>query len=143
AFAQVQMTLTGVNGNSYAGVYTSPYTATIGPVGGAGVSTTVICDAFSAETYMNQTWKASVTTVAALNSQSYDALAALSIQLLNTSNATVQKELSFAIWDIFDASGVTNQFNSLGLGTTSNTIYTAAQAYAAAALSASYNGGYD
>jgi hypothetical protein len=120
ALATVNMELTGVNGNSYAGVYTSPYSATVN-----GVATTVICDDFSTESSIGQTWTANVTTVASVvagtssakfsPAQSYDAVANLATQLLSVSASSQQAViLSFAIWDIFDASGVQSWLTSHG-----------------------------
>jgi hypothetical protein len=130
------MQLTGVNGNSYAGVYTSPYYATVN-----GVATTVICDDFSTESSIGETWQANVTTVASVvagtssakfSSQGYDAVANLATQLLSISPATQQAiVLSFAIWDIFDASGVQSWFTSQS---DPSGVYSAAAALANTAL---------
>jgi hypothetical protein len=122
AFGQttVGMKLTGVNGNSYDGVYTSPYTAQVG-----GVSTTVICDDFATESYVGETWQATVTNVASVvagtskakfsPAQSYDAIAYLATELVNVDPASQQAViLSYAIWDIFDPSGVSAWFTQHG-----------------------------
>lgn len=144
ALATVNMELTGVNGNSYAGVYTSPYSATVN-----GVATTVICDDFSTESSLGQTWTANVTTVASVvagtssakfsPAQSYDAVASLATQLLSI-NASSQQAviLSFAIWDIFDASGVQSWLTSHG---DPSGVSGAALAAANAALTATYTAG--
>ena len=58
------MTLTGANSGSQAGVYTSPYTATID--GATGIA--VICDDFTSDTYFGETWTANVTNLSILAS---------------------------------------------------------------------------
>lgn len=138
AFAQVKMQLTGVGqGNVMAGVYTSPYAGTVD-----GTPTTIICDDFADDSFLNESWLANVSTVASLgvtkwgsNQQQYDAAAALSIQLLGTSNATQMGYISYAIWDIFDNSGVQSWLGS------SNPIYTTAYNMAQTALSQTYAAG--
>src|SRR5689334_12840939 len=58
-------TLTGVTGNYLAGVYTSPYFATINDDQGHSlVGIPVICDDFATDSYVGQTFQATVTTVA-------------------------------------------------------------------------------
>lgn len=124
AFGQTtaNMVLTGVNGSSYAGVYTSPYYATVN-----GVATTVICDDFGTESSLNESWTAYVSNVSGVTSpyakfsgtsvqnfgisvttqQAYDAVAALATALLGVSSSSTQAAIySFAIWDIFDNAGV-------------------------------------
>ena len=113
AFGQpASMDLTGVNGNSYDGVYTSPYYATVN-----GVQTTVICDDFETESYIGETWYANVTNVASVvagtssakfsPAKDYDAVANLATQLLSVPASSEQAIiLSFAIWDIFYPTGV-------------------------------------
>lgn len=144
------MVLTGVNGASYAGVYTSPYSATIN-----GVATTVICDDFGTESSLNQSWTAYVSSVSGVTSpyakfsgasvtgfgisvttqQAYDAVAALAIELLGVSPSSQQATIySFAIWDIFDNAGV-NAWSGLG------SILSEVNADAKAALSATYTAG--
>jgi hypothetical protein len=132
------MTLTGVGqGNVMAGVYTSPYTGTIN-----GTPTTIICDDFQDDSFLNESWQANVSTVANLgatkwgsNQQQYDAAAALSIQLLGTSDVTQKGYLSYAIWDVFDNTDVQAWLGS------SNPIYTAAYNMAQTALSQTYAAG--
>lgn len=118
AFAQtVDMKLTGAGGNIYAGVYVNPYTATID-----GVTTTVICNDFSASTWVGQEWDATVTyldgdltqtkqgakwisnggTLAGLN-QHYYATAYLTTMLLSASSNHQAALISFAIWSMFDS----------------------------------------
>lgn len=158
AFAQVNMQLTGVNGNSYGGVYTSPYFATVN-----GVATTVICDDFGTDSYIGEKWTANVSTVSnpttakfsasnvqqstnpttgftglgsLTTQQAYDAVASLATQLLGVSSSSQQAIiLSYAIWEVFDFSGVESQLGS------TNSVFLAAYADAEAALKSSYTGG--
>jgi len=110
------ITLTGVGDGSvvtnptYFGVYVDPYTATVG--GTSNVS--VICDDWSDNSYVPETWTAYVNTVAAATNgtatpsplfgngtTTYEELAWLGTQLLaNPTNQTVQAEISFAIWEL-------------------------------------------
>lgn len=107
-------------GNYMYDVYLSPYYAYIG---GATTETPIICDDFEDETYSNEGWTASVTngladsgtqmakenptvTGSQLNTD-YDAIAWLASQLLQPDLTLYQQALmSFAVWDIFDNSGV-------------------------------------
>jgi hypothetical protein len=119
---QTTLTLTGVNGESLGGVYTSPYIGTIG----TNTNVDIICDDFAAETYFNETWTANVTNLSQLSStspvqwttggesgsigagldseaQAYTVAAYLATEILNSGNtATQQEELSYALWGLFD-----------------------------------------
>ena len=138
----VNMSLAGVGaGHVMAGVYTSPYSGTVN-----NSPTAIICDAFADETFLNETWQASVSTVADLGAtkwggksaqQRYDAAAALSLKLMATSDATQMGVLSFAIWDIFDPSDV----QSWLAGQNSSSIYAIAHTAAEDALSKTYTAG--
>jgi len=102
------VTLTGVgDGATLGDVYVDPYTATVGGV----ANTSVICDDWSNNSYVNESWTANVTNVAAVgssgspmfgnNSSLYNEVAWLGSQLLaNPKNTTMQTEISFAIWDL-------------------------------------------
>ena len=121
--ANFQLTSAG-NNIVLDGVYISPYTALID-----GVPTTVICDDFADDVSVGETWQATVSTVAnlspnvkwATNSDPalqpysatteqnlYNQAAWLSGQLLATSNPTQMGEISYAIWAVFDPTGVQN-----------------------------------
>lgn len=61
--------LTGTNsGASIGGVYTSPYFAQI-TTGATTVSTAAICDDFTDDSYLGETWTADVTSLSSLNTQ--------------------------------------------------------------------------
>jgi len=119
SFAQTttSMTLnTPGNGTTLGDVYVDPYTATVGGVSG----TTVICDDWSNNSYLGESWTAYQINAATVsnpslgtpmwgNNQSvYNELAYLGSQLLSIYNPTnptaaqriEQTELSFAIWQL-------------------------------------------
>lgn len=120
AFADtVDMRLTSVgNSTIMANTYVNPYTATVN-----GVATTVICDDYAAETWINESWQATVHTLSDLTGTRwgsvsdaqhlYNAAAWLTLQLLtpNLSKVT-QGEISFAIWGLFTPSAVTTNLAS-------------------------------
>jgi hypothetical protein len=111
------MLLTGAGNNgSLGGVDIGPYTATIN-----GVSTSVICDDYDDESYVNETWTANVTTLSSLggtkwvdlgNSTSlYEEAAWLSIKLLSAGPGQAG-DIQFAIWALFEP----NALNGLSAG---------------------------
>lgn len=66
--------LTGVQGESLAGVYTSPYLGNVGgtpdPNSNPATTIPVICDDFSDNSYLPESWTANVTTLATIDSSS-------------------------------------------------------------------------
>lgn len=115
------MTLTGVGaGHVLDGVYTSPYTGTVGGV----ANTPVICDDFADDSYIGESWSATVSTVASLAGnvkwgsetnaqQNYEIAAWLAEQLFSPSNtAATTEDISFAIWLALDPSGVQTYLTS-------------------------------
>jgi hypothetical protein len=152
------MTLTGVgDGATFGDVYVDPYTATVGST--ANVS--VICDDWSNNSYLNESWTASVMNVSTVNnstlgtpmfgnSQSlYNELAWLGAQLLaNPTNTTAQTEISFAMWDLTYGINGNNESPSplgymqeiLGTGYATNSLYEGTEGYISAAQGeGSYN----
>ena len=143
------MTLTSPGaGNVMDYVYTSPYTGTVG--GQTGVS--IICDDFADDSYIGESWKATVSTVADLSSnvrwasdtseqQDYDEAAWLAEQLSlpANSNPTTMGYISYAIWDILDPTGVTN-FLTTG-SYADPAVLTAAQAWVTTASQQTYYAG--
>jgi len=121
------MDLTGTGDNATVwdggmGAYVDPYTATVGGV----ANTSVICDDWSNNSYVNETWTATVTTVSSLASgpssavmfganstlgltqdQLYLEAAWLGTQLLaNPTNYANQVAVSFALWELtYNAAG--------------------------------------
>lgn len=124
AFAQVSITLTAPGaGNVIDNVYTSPYTGTVNGVAGVPI----ICDDFADDSYINESWTATVSTVADLASnvkwasdganeqQDYDEAAWLAEQLLSpaySNNPTTTGYISYAIWLALDPSDVTSYLTS-------------------------------
>ncbi|MGH9403194.1 MAG: hypothetical protein ACRD2P_13920 [Terriglobia bacterium] len=109
AFAdQVSMTLTSAGNNILGGVYVGPYTVSVN-----GVSEQVICDDFSDETYIGETWNAVTSTYPTLSNVAfakgqpnqallYDEAAWLAQNLYSSTDPTTAGEIQFAIWQIFD-----------------------------------------
>lgn len=116
------MTLTGAGSNPAFNVYVGPYTATID-----GTSTQVICDDFSDESFIGESWNASVTNLAtvatgapAFNSGTggnYSEAAWLTLQLLGAPNNSEATAIQYAIWDTFDPSGVSSYLAGFSGGT--------------------------
>jgi len=111
------LSLTGVapNQDSFAGVYVGPYQVTVN-----GTSTPLICDDFSAESFVGETWQATAVNLASLGSLQYDTAAYLANQLLalNTSSPAAESQqtlLQFEIWDIFQPTAVSNQLALYGI----------------------------
>jgi len=138
----VSMTLTGVynSNNVMGGVYDSPYLATIGS---SSTPTLVICDDFTTDISVGQSWSAYQNTLSAVTTsgpqkfttpdysgltiqQEYDAAALLAEDLLanlngaNDPNSILVGEYSYAIWTIFDPSAITGylgQLNNISIQT--------------------------
>jgi hypothetical protein len=100
----VNMTLTGAGSNVMAGIYMGPYTALID-----GQSFKVICDDFLSDSYLTESWKASVSTFSDLsgtkfgesNRNNYEDAAWLALKLLDPITSTAQAaSIQFAIWQI-------------------------------------------
>jgi len=120
SFAQTTLTLTTAGDGATVGdVYVDPYTATIGPS-----SVPVICDDWSNNTYIQETWTANVATITSsglpsgaspmfgTSSTLYNEVAWLATQLMtppNTGNAAIQAEISFAIWELTYGQNGTNE----------------------------------
>jgi len=139
SFAQVTMDLTSAGDvivwNGGNGVYVDPYQASLN----GGTATTVICDDWANNTYLNEQWNASSTMASSLPStgsinppmfsgltnvtfgstsytltqaQLYDALAFLGYGLLQygQTSATTQVDYSFAMWELDYAAGRNSGF---------------------------------
>lgn len=119
AQTQANMKLTNPGGNVLAGIYVGPYYATINNT----PNVPIICDDFTDETYVGESWTANVTTVASgdptwisqrqglsstAQSADYAEVAFLAEQLMNPattcqkSQADCAGDIQFAIWNIFD-----------------------------------------
>jgi hypothetical protein len=105
----VTMTLYSAGSTTLGPAYTGPYYATIN-----GVSTPVICDDFLDESFVPETWTATVSSLPTLGTvkfangqphqtQLYEAAAWLAQQLMAASgNPQEQADIQYAIWEIFD-----------------------------------------
>jgi hypothetical protein len=123
------------------GVYTSPYGISINDA----TPVPLICDDFTTDISIGQTWTATQTTFAAIESgdgtpkftpvdiQNYATVAVLAAELLAIpddsvlADATALGEISYALWDVFD-SGLLGPGGD-PFGTLSGDEVTAAQAY--------------
>jgi hypothetical protein len=105
----VSFTLTGVSGGSAGGVYTSPYYATVNGI----ADVLVVCDDFSHEDSIGQSWTATTSTLSDLSGarfdqgqtdqvQQYGEVAWLFNQLL--ADPSDANNISFAIWAVFTPS---------------------------------------
>jgi PEP-CTERM motif len=118
--ADTAMTLTSAGmGNVLDGAYTSPYTGTVGGI----ANTPVICDDFADDSYVGESWSATVSTVASLAGnvkwgaepnaqQNYEIAAWLAEELLSTSNTAASEDISFAIWLSLDPGAVETYLTS-------------------------------
>ncbi len=105
----VTVKLTGVNGKTQGGVYADPYYGTID-----GNPAVLVCDDFQHETSIGETWTATVSTFADLNSvrfqqntpaetlKDYEEVAWLYDALL--ANPSDYGNISFALWSVFTPS---------------------------------------
>jgi hypothetical protein len=104
------MTLVGAGSNVYDGaVYIGPYYADIG---GSSTATPVICDDYNDESYIPESWTATVTNETNVSTTTnplkwgdnpalYNQMSWLATQLMaNQSNPTVEDAIQYAIWDL-------------------------------------------
>jgi len=133
AVAQTSVTLTGPPpGNTYDNIYVSPYYATVGGV----ANTPVVCDDFGDDTSIGDQWNATITpfptapqtstswgmagkTVAQYNEVAWFTMALINMpSSVQPANALTQQVIdSFALWAVFDPSGVAGYLNSHPLST--------------------------
>jgi len=141
----VSITLTGVSGGVQGNVYTSPYYATIGNT----ANVPIVCDDYSHDVYIGESWIASVSTFADLsNVRFWQGSQAATLQLYDEAaylfNALSQVpsqigNISFALWAIFDPIDVKS---SAGWTTGGNAINpTSAAGWLANAQSQTYTAG--
>jgi hypothetical protein len=119
--ADVTMTLTGAGNNPAYNVYIGPYTATIN-----GVPAPVICDDFADDSFLNESWNASVTNLGTVptgapkfntGTGNYGEAAWLTFQLLGAPNDSQATAIQYAIWDLFDPSQVSSYLSGFSSGT--------------------------
>jgi hypothetical protein len=105
----VNMTMTGAGSTVLGGVYVGPYTATVN-----GVSTTIVCNDFLDDSFIGESWQANQNSFSTLSSAEwassfpstyvslYEQAAWLTLQMLNTKNASQLGDLQYAVWAVFD-----------------------------------------
>jgi hypothetical protein len=115
------ITMTDPGNNVMNGVYVGPYNATVN-----GTSAQIICDDFADDTYTNESWTATVTTVSNLNGTKwgnntalyneagYFATQMMGLESNPTGNAQTIGYLSYVIWAIFDAKDVKSWLTAQG-----------------------------
>jgi hypothetical protein len=150
AFGQANLYLNDAGNNVMDGVYVGPYNATINGTSGQQI----ICDDFADETNVGESWIANVTTLSNLSGtkwgssspssfwggsysalQGYEAMMALSSQMLGNKNPNQVGDLAYAVWAIFNGSAVYNWLISHGDGAA----WGAVQSMVTAALKGSYS----
>jgi len=114
AFGQGSVDITLTSGGPYVmnGVYVGPYTGTVN-----GQSAQIICDDFSHDSYLNESWTANVTDFSNLASSSipmwkgagnaltlYADAAWLATQMFKPANENTNAEgyLAYALWSLFN-----------------------------------------
>jgi hypothetical protein len=119
--SSVDMTLTSPgSGNILGPAYIGPYIATINGV----TNFQVICDDFLSDTYVGESWTANVSTLSDLSATKfhdiagYEELAYLASKLLNSSTtcpnpANCAGDIQYAMWQVFDSTGLTTPFSYL------------------------------
>jgi hypothetical protein len=122
------------------GVFTSPYGISVN--GGTPVS--LICDDFTTDISLGESWTATATTFAAIESgtnplgtpkftpvdiQNYATVAVLAAELMSLPNLASEQagEISYALWDVFDPTLLNSTTNPYG--TITPTELAAAQSY--------------
>jgi hypothetical protein len=131
----VQVNLTSAGGYSNDGIYVSPYYATVN----GAQNTAVVCDDFKDESYVGSTWNANIVSLSSLSatniptawgnalgvSQStlnlYDEAAWLTVQVLGQAPGSQgQINYSYAVWAVFDPSGVASYLDNNGSPSAAN-----------------------
>jgi hypothetical protein len=137
ALAQ-SVTLTSAGNNVADGVYVSPYYATVNGV----PNTPIVCDDFADESYLNASWSASSTSFSSLSASNiptawgaelgasaatlklYEEAAWLTLGVLRqAAGSPGQINYSFAVWAVFDPSGVASWLLAYGDTTTYNAVF--------------------
>jgi len=126
AFGQGSVSLSLTSGGPYTmnGVYVGPYTGTVN-----GHSAQIICDDYSHDSYVNESWTANVTSMSNLSSSStpmwssksnsstlYADAAYLASEMFDSKNQSSSAEgaLAFALWSLFNPNAL-NGLNSTQL----------------------------
>jgi hypothetical protein len=128
------VTLTSAGSNVADGIYVSPYYATVN----GATNTPIVCDDFADNSYLNTPWTANVQSFSSLSSslantawggvpgalKLYEEAAWLTMTLLRQpAGSAGQVNYSYAVWAVFDPSGVINQLKLYGDTATCNAIF--------------------
>jgi hypothetical protein len=127
--------LTSAGNNITDGVYVSPYYATVNGV----ANTPIVCNDFADDSHLNTSWTASIVPFSSLATgglastawgaagatvQLYEEAAWLTLGVFQQSKGTQgQINYSFAVWAVFDPSGVASWLTAYGDTTTYNAIF--------------------
>ena len=140
----VNISLTSAGNNVMDGIYVGPYSASVN-----GTSTQIICDDFTDESYVGESWTANVTTLSNLNgtkwggmanaTQLYDEAAWLATQMVSptySGNATQVGYLAYALWAVFQPSAVESW-----LGGPNSAVWQAVQGWLSSAAAQNFTAG--
>jgi hypothetical protein len=134
--SSVSMTLTGVgSGDALGGVYIGPYVASIDGV----PNFNVICDDYTADSYVGESWYANTSTLADVSATKfkdltgYEELAWLASKLVDSSSACPNVadcagDIQYAMWQVFDSVGSNTPFSHLSGANLANAQYWLSQA---------------
>ena len=131
----VPVTLTSAGSYSDDGIYVSPYYATVN----GAANTPIVCDDFKDESTIGSTWNANIVSFSSLSAtniptawgnalgvsastyQLYEEVAWLTLQVLQqVPGSQGQINYSYAVWALFDPSGVANYLDNGGSPSAAN-----------------------
>jgi hypothetical protein len=129
------VTLTSPGNNVADGVYVSPYYATVN----GATNTPIVCDDFADNSHLNMSWTGNIQSFSSLASslantawgaapgvtfKTYEEAAWLTMTLLQQpSGSAGQVDYSYAVWAVFDPSGVISWLKKYGDTATCNAIF--------------------
>ncbi len=128
------VTLTSAGSNVADGIFVSPYYAAVN----GATNTPIVCDDFADNSYLNTPWTADVQSFSSLATslastawggaggtlKLYEEAAWLTMTLLQQPTGSAgQVNYSFAVWAVFDPSGVIAQLKAYGDTATCNAIF--------------------
>jgi len=113
---EASMELVSPGTDSDFGAFVGPFTVTVN-----GTTMKAVCDDFTEDVYPGETWTADVNTFSSLSATrfgnqpaEYDEAAWLTLQLLSSPNAPESGAIQYALWAVFDNSGVKAHLASNG-----------------------------
>jgi hypothetical protein len=128
------VTLTSAGNNVYDGVYVSPYYATVN----GATNTPIVCNDFKDNSYLNTSWTANIQSFSSLSSnlantawgavpgalKLYEEAAWLTLTLVKQPSGSIgQVDYSYAVWAVFDPTGVISWLAKYGDTATCNAIF--------------------